>query len=299
MQINTNPAPLQQQLQEDLQAEQKRIRKRILFRVISYGLLIGWVIITMIPLYWMFISSFRDTAISASFRPEWFPSNMSISTYIRFLTTTDAIRWLLNSLYVSTILTISNVIFASLAGYAFAKLKFPGRNTIFWVLLATMMIPAQVTLIPVYIMVVNVFNLGNTYTAIMLPMIVSVGNIFLMKQYMSTLPSTLIDAARIDGCSELRVFRKVILPISKPGLAVLAIFTFVATWNEFFWPFLVTQSSSMRTIQVGLASFKFQDATDYGALMAGSVLAALPMFILFFALQRYFLQGITIGAVKG
>lgn len=299
MQTSPQPISRQSQLEADLKIEQKRIRKRNLFRFISYAILIFWVVVTLIPLYWMVITSFRDTALSAAFRAEWFPSNMSMATYIRFLTKTDAIRWLMNSLFVSSVLTISNVVFASLAGYAFAKLRFPGRNTIFWILLATMMIPAQVTLIPVYIMVVNVFGLVDTYLAIMLPMLVSVGNIFLMKQYMSTLPSTLIDAARIDGCSELRVFRKVILPISKPGLAVLAIFTFVSTWNEFFWPFLVTQSSSMRTIQVGLASFKFQDATDYGALMAGSVLAALPMFILFFALQRYFLQGITIGAVKG
>ncbi|WP_417900944.1 carbohydrate ABC transporter permease [Bacillus sp. CSS-39] len=247
----------------------------------------------------MVISSFRDTTISASFKPEWFPSKVTLATYIRFLTETDAVRWLMNSLFVSSVLTLSNVVFSSLAGYAFAKLSFPGRKTIFWLLLGTMMIPAQVTLIPVYIMVVNIFGLVDTYLAIMLPMFTVVGNIFLMKQYMSTLPTTLIQAARIDGCSEFGIFRKVILPISKPGVAVLAIFTFVSTWNEFFWPFLVTQSSSMRTIQVGLASFKFQDATDYGAMMAGSVLAALPMFILFFALQRYFLQGITIGAVKG
>ncbi|UAL49462.1 carbohydrate ABC transporter permease [Sutcliffiella horikoshii] len=267
--------------------------------MISYSILILWVIITIIPLYWMLISSFRDTTVSVSFKPEWFPSEVTLATYIRFLTETDALRWLFNSIFVSSVLTLSNVIFSSLAGYAFAKLRFPGRNTIFWLLLGTMMIPAQVTLIPVYIMIVNVFGLVDTYLAIMLPMFTVVGNIFLMKQYMSTLPTTLIQAARIDGCSEIGIFRKIILPISKPGVAVLAIFTFVSTWNEFFWPFLVTQSSSMRTIQVGLASFKFQDATDYGAMMAGSMLAALPMFILFFALQRYFLQGITIGAVKG
>lgn len=282
-----------------IKKEKARNRRKKVYSVVSYGILFLWVILTIIPLYWMLISSFRDTTASVSFRPEWFPSKLTLATYIRFLTETDALRWLFNSLFVSSVLTLSNVIFSSLAGYAFAKLRFPGRDTIFWLLLGTMMIPAQVTLIPVYIMIVNVFGLANTYLAIMLPMFTVVGNIFLMKQYMSTLPSTLIQAARIDGCSEFGIFRKVILPISKPGVAVLAIFTFVATWNEFFWPFLVTQSSSMRTIQVGLASFKFQDATDYGAMMAGSVLAALPMFILFFALQRYFLQGITIGAVKG
>lgn len=282
-----------------LKKEKQRNRKKKIYSFVSYAILLFWVVLTIIPLYWMVISSFRDTTVSVSFRPEWFPSQLTLSTYIRFLTETDALRWLFNSLFVSSVLTLTNVIFSSLAGYAFAKLKFPGRNTIFWILLSTMMIPAQVTLIPVYIMIVNIFGLVDTYLAIMLPMFTVVGNIFLMKQYMSTLPTTLIQAARIDGCSEFGIFRKVILPISKPGVAVLAIFTFVSTWNEFFWPFLVTQSSSMRTIQVGLASFKFQDATDYGAMMAGSVLAALPMFILFFALQRYFLQGITIGAVKG
>nr|WP_244951549.1 carbohydrate ABC transporter permease [Sutcliffiella horikoshii] len=282
-----------------LKKEKARNRKKKIYSVISYSILILWVIITIIPLYWMLISSFRDTTVSVSFKPEWFPSEVTLATYVRFLTETDALRWLFNSIFVSSVLTLSNVVFSSLAGYAFAKLRFPGRNTIFWLLLGTMMIPAQVTLIPVYIMIVNVFGLVDTYLAIMLPMFTVVGNIFLMKQYMSTLPTTLIQAARIDGCSEIGIFRKIILPISKPGVAVLAIFTFVSTWNEFFWPFLVTQSSSMRTIQVGLASFKFQDATDYGAMMAGSMLAALPMFILFFALQRYFLQGITIGAVKG
>ncbi len=273
--------------------------KRIGARVVSYAILLFWIVITLIPLYWMLVMSLKDTSMSASFSPEWFPKNPSVATYIRFFTETDAMRWLGNSLFISTVLTFTNVLFCSLAGYAFAKLRFPGRNTIFWMLLGTMMIPAQVTLIPVYIIVVNTLQLGNTYTAIMLPMFATVGNIFLMKQYMSTLPTTLIQAARIDGCSEWRIFYKIILPISKPGLAVLAIFTFVATWNEFFWPFLVTQTSSMRTIQIGLASFKFAEATDFGAMMAGSVIAALPMFILFFSLQKYFLQGITIGAVKG
>ncbi|MGV2805985.1 ABC transporter permease subunit, partial [Clostridium perfringens] len=160
---------------------------------------------------------------------------------------------LFNSLLISSILTVTNVFLASLAGYAFAKLKFPGNKAVFWVLLSTMMIPAQVTLIPLYILMIDVFDLGNTYTAILLPCIVSVGNIFLMKQYMSSLPTSLIHAARIDACGEFGIFWKVILPMAKPGLAVLAIFTFVASWNDFFWPFLVTNSTEMRTIQVGLA----------------------------------------------
>jgi multiple sugar transport system permease protein len=258
-----------------------------------------WALITVIPLYWMTIGSFQDTLSAAIFKPQMIPDIWSVAPYERFFGKTSAFRWLFNSLVVSFIVTVTNLFFASLAGYAFAKLKFPGRNSIFWVLLGTMMIPAQVTLIPLYVLIMNVFNLGDTYTAIVIPAICTVGNIFLMKQYMSTLPTSLIHAARIDACSEFGIFYKVILPMAKPGLAVLAIFTFVAQWNEFFWPLLVTQSDSMRTIQVGLASFVFADTTDFGAIMAGATIGALPMFILFFSLQRYFLQGITIGAVKG
>lgn len=270
-----------------------------LFIGIAAAVLLLWVIITIIPLYWMMIGSFQDSQSSATFRPQMWPSIWSLAPYERFFTKTNAVRWLFNSLFVSAIITVTNLFFASLAGYAFAKLKFPGRDTIFWVLLGTMMIPAQVTLIPLYVLVINVFDLADTYTAIILPSIATVGNIFLMKQYMSTLPTSLIHAARIDACSEFGIFRKIILPMAKPGLAVLAIFTFVASWNDFFWPLLVTQSNEMRTIQVGLASFRFAEATDYGAIMAGATIGALPMIVLFFSLQKYFLQGITIGAVKG
>ncbi|NEW07844.1 carbohydrate ABC transporter permease [Paenibacillus sp. SYP-B3998] len=270
-----------------------------IFITIAAAILAVWVVITVIPLYWMVIGSVQDTQASATFQPKMFPDMWSSAPYERFFGKTLAWRWLLNSLIVSSVLTVTNLFFASMAGYAFAKLKFPGRNAIFWVLLSTMMIPAQVTLIPLYVLMINVFQLGDSYTAIILPTIVSVGNIFLMKQYMSTLPTSLIHAARIDACSEFGIFYKIILPMAKPGLAVLAIFTFVASWNDFFWPLLVTNSNEMRTIQVGLANFKFAESTDYGAIMAGASIGALPMMVLFFSLQRYFLQGITIGAVKG
>jgi multiple sugar transport system permease protein len=261
--------------------------------------LVIWGIVTIIPLYWMIVGSLQDTGLTGSFNPQWLPLHPTLASYARFFAATNVWQWTFNSLFVSSVVTVTNVLFASLAGYAFAKLKFPGQKQIFWTLLATMMIPAQVTLIPLYILMINVFQLGDTYTVMILPSVVSVSNIFLMKQYMSTLPSSLIDAARIDACSEFGIFWKVILPMSKPGLAVLAIFTFVANWNDFFWPFLVTQSDTMRTLQVGLASFKFAESTDFGAMMAGATIAAVPMIVLFFALQRYFLQGITIGAVKG
>lgn len=274
-------------------------KSKVIMLIVASVILIVWSVLTIIPMYWMLIGSVQDTKSAASFIPKMIPDVLSVAPYERFFGKTNVMRWLFNSLLVSSILTVTNVFLASLAGYAFAKLKFPGNKAVFWVLLSTMMIPAQVTLIPLYILMIDVFDLGNTYTAILLPGIVSVGNIFLMKQYMSSLPTSLIHAARIDACGEFGIFWKVILPMAKPGLAVLAIFTFVASWNDFFWPFLVTNSTEMRTIQVGLASFVYADTTDFGALMAGATVAALPMMILFFSLQRYFLQGITIGAVKG
>lgn len=274
-------------------------RSKVIMLIVASVILVVWSVLTIIPMYWMLIGSVQDTKSAASFIPKMIPDVLSVAPYERFFGKTNVMRWLFNSLLISSILTVTNVFLASLAGYAFAKLKFPGNKAVFWVLLSTMMIPAQVTLIPLYILMIDVFDLGNTYTAILLPGIVSVGNIFLMKQYMSSLPTSLIHAARIDACGEFGIFWKVILPMAKPGLAVLAIFTFVASWNDFFWPFLVTNSAEMRTIQVGLASFVYADTTDFGALMAGATVAALPMMILFFSLQRYFLQGITIGAVKG
>jgi multiple sugar transport system permease protein len=276
-------------------------------RTFTYGLLALWGVFTVWPLYWMLTVALSDPNAAGTLSFTLIPKEVTIDSFKTFFRlgqltgpfNKDVFRWLFNSFLISSVVTLTNVFFASMTGYAFAKLKFPGKNTIFWTLMCTMMIPSQVTLIPLYVLVLNVFNMGNTYAAIILPSLCTVGNVFLMKQYMSSIPGTLIDAARIDACSEFGIYRKVILPLAKPGLAVLAIFTFVASWNDFFWPLLVTNTASMRTIQVGLASFKFQDSTQYGPMMAGAVVASIPMFILFFSLQKYFLQGITIGAIKG
>jgi multiple sugar transport system permease protein len=253
----------------------------------------------MIPLIWMLSSSFKDTQDIMSVPPQFIPLKPTLAAYRRIFQEGMMGRWLLNSLIVSGVVTVTNVFFASLAGYAFAKLRFPGKNTIFWVLLATIMIPGQVTLIPLYVLVVNTLHLENTYVGLIAPMIVDVGSIFLMKQYLTSLPGSLIDSARIDACGEFGIFWKIILPLAKPGLAVLAIFTFVAQWNSFFWPLLITNTDSMRTLQVGLATFRYQYTQDYGAMMAGAACSAVPMIILFLSLQKYFLRGITIGAIKG
>lgn len=282
--------------------EQKDLQRKVIKRIgliIIYLLLALWAVFTFVPLLWMLSSSFKDSSAITSVPPQLIPKSPTLDAYKRIFTVGGLGRWFLNSTIIAGVSTIINVFFASLAGYAFSKLRFPGRNTIFWVLLASIMIPGQVTLIPLYILVVDTFQMENTFAGIIVPGMVSVGSIFLMRQFMTSLPSSLIDAGKIDACSEFGIFWKIILPISKPGLAVLGIFTFVAHWNNFFWPFLVTNTNSMRTLQVGLTSFRFENLQDYGAMMAGAVCSALPMIIVFLALQKYFLQGITIGAVKG
>lgn len=282
--------------------EQKDLRRKLYKKIglaIVYILLGLWAVFTFVPLLWMLSSSFKDSSSITAVPPELIPSRPTLDAYIRIFTVGGLGRWFLNSVIVAGVSTVINIFFASLAGYAFSKLKFPGRNQIFWVLLSSMMIPGQVTLIPLYILVVNTLQLENTYIGLIVPGMVAVGSIFLMKQFMSSLPSSLIDAGRIDGCSEFGIFWKIIMPMSKPGLAVLGIFTFVAHWNNFFWPFLITNTNSMRTLQVGLTSFRFENMQDYGAMMAGAVCSAVPMIIVFLALQKYFLRGITIGAVKG
>ena len=208
-------------------------------------------------------------------------------------------KWLWNSFVVAAATVVSNVIFASMAGYAFAKVRFKGSKFLFFLILMAMMIPYQVTQVPLYILFVNKFKMTNTFTALILPGCVTSYNIFLSKQFFSGIPTSLIENAKVEGATQFRIFRSIILPLSKTVLAVMAINTFMGNWNTFFWPFLVTSKESMYTIQVGLKTFKFANGTLLSPMMAGATISALPMFVLFFSLQKYFLEGVTIGAVKG
>lgn len=178
------------------------------------------------------------------------------------------------------------------------KKKFLGREVIFWLFLATVMIPADVIIIPVFLMIVKL-KLMNTFWAMIIPFLFSPFGIFLIRQFTQTLPDDLLSAAKIDGCSEFGVYWRIILPLSKPGLAVLGIATFMGSWNSFLWPLIVLVQEKMYTLPVGLSLLQQQFYTDYGLLMAGATIAALPMFFVFFAFQKYFIRGITIGALKG
>lgn len=270
----------------------------LVVRVTAYLILFAGAIASLLPLYWMITGSFKETASQMQMPPEWFPVHPTFENYKTLFRRAPVVRWFINSAVIASVLTGTNLLFNSLAGYAFAKKDFPGKNAIFWMIISTMMVPGQVTLVPLFIMMTKL-HLVNTFTGIMLPGVAGAFGLFLMKQFMQTLPSELIDAARIDGCSEWSTFYRVMLPLAKPALAVLGIFVFIGQWNNFVWPLIMTNSKEMRTLQVGLATLRQEHLTDWGLLMSGATLAALPMIIIFFAFQRYFMTGLTIGATKG
>lgn len=258
------------------------------------------VLTTLFPIYYMTMSSFGAPVESGASSYSLFMKNPTFASYKFFFDYSKySLRWIFNSFVVAGAVTLSNVIFATAAGYAFGKLHFRGNRVLFSVLLVAMMIPYQVTQVPLYILVVNVLKMDNTYTALIAPGLVSAYNVFLAKQFIGSLPTEIIEAAKIEGCNQFTLLSRIIMPLSKTVMAVMAINTFMNSWNTFFWPFLVTKTESMQTIQVGLKNFSFANTTYFAPMMAGATVSALPMFILFFALQKYFLEGVTVGAVKG
>lgn len=275
------------------------------YRQIIRNTLIGFIlflfaIVIVFPVYYMIISSFGPATEAGGASYTLIPKNFSLDSYRFFFEFSKySFRWILNSLLVASVATISNVILASLAGYAFAKMRFPGCKVLFFVLMVAMMVPYQVTQIPLYMLVVNTLKLNDTYVALIAPTFITCYNVFLAKQFFTSLPTSIIEAAKIEGCSQLMIVWKVVLPLSKTVLAVMAIMTFMGEWNTFFWPFLISNHESMQTIQVGLKNFSFANTTYFAPMMAGATISALPMFVLFFVLQKYFLEGVMVGAVKG
>ena len=273
---------------------------RVIRNVLMGLVLFFFAAVVLFPLVYMLAWSFGPAQEAASSSYAIFPKTWSLDSYKYFFQSNQySVKWLWNSFVVAAATVVSNVVFASMAGYAFAKIHFKGSKFLFFLILMAMMIPYQVTQVPLYILFVNKFKMTNTYAALILPGCVTSYNIFLAKQFFSGIPTALIENAKVEGASQFRIFRSIILPLSKTVLAVMAINTFMGNWNTFFWPFLVTSKDSMYTIQVGLKTFKFANGTMLSPMMAGATISALPMFVLFFSLQKYFLEGVTIGAVKG
>lgn len=266
-------------------------------RFMLYAVLIISSILMIIPFYWSVGTSLKLEQFVFSSPPQWIPSPITLANYIHVLTRIPFLRYFANSVIVSLVTTLGHVFFDTLAAYAFAKLTFPGRDKIFFIMLLALMVPFQVNLIPLY-KIMATLHWTDTYLALIVPNLTSIFGIFLMRQFMMTIPNELLDAARIDGCSEFGVFRKVALPLALPGIATLIIFTFMGTWNDFLWPRIVTKTESLYTLPVGLAQLQMKNTSNVAQIMAGTVLTALPMIIVFLFMQRQFIEGMTAGALK-
>jgi len=277
-------------------------------RLISVVLLTLSAITFLLPLYWMFSGSFKLQTVTMAIPPELIPSNPTLENWQRLFTGPWPIwRWVLNSIVVSGITVILVLIISSTTGYGFGKKKFPGSNVLFFILLMTMFLPNQVMLIPLFILVRR-FHLTSTllgtYFAMAMPMISSPFGIFLIKQFCASIPDELLDAARIDGASEWRIFTDIVLPTIKPAIASLAIFTFNQSWNFFMWHMVIASDKSQYTLPVGIAIMSKTPAsgkmiTDIGVTMAGGTFGAAFMILFFIAFQKYFIRGIMVGAIKG
>jgi multiple sugar transport system permease protein len=260
--------------------------------------LIAFGVVAMFPLLWMVSTSLKPSGTIYQYPPQFFPKNPSLKGYVTLFQQPDFPVWFKNSIIVTGFTVVLNLVISAAAGYAFAKTRFPGRQFLFVLILATLMIPSFSVLIPLFAMIVR-WGIPNTYLALILPQIASPVGIFLLKQYTETIPDELIDAARIDGSGVFRIFVGVIVPLVTPALAAAAIFASLNAWNAFFWPLIASSTARMRTLPVGLAIFQGQYRSEWALICAGSFMTLLPALILYIALQRYFVQGIAMTGLKG
>ena len=265
--------------------------------LLVHGALIAGAVATLTPLVWMVSASFMPEGEANSLVPHFLPSRVTLAHYITLFSRLDLGRHLMASLLVSGAATLSSVLFNAMAGYAFGKLRFPGRERIFKGLLLMLSIPSQVAVLPLFLLLKSM-GFVNTYWGVVIPSMSSIFGIFLVRQYVRSIPDDLLDAARIDGAGELRIFWSIVLPVCRPVLATLAIFTFMGTWNDFMWPLVILTDASKYTLPVALANLSGEHVQDTELMMAGSVLTILPVLLLFLALQRVYVEGIVAGGVK-
>ncbi|TXH67449.1 MAG: carbohydrate ABC transporter permease [Lysobacteraceae bacterium] len=255
-------------------------------------------LLSLTPLFWMLSVSFMARGGASHFPPPLLPAEPTLENYRELFARIGMGGYFLNSLLIAGAITLLSLLINTLAGYAFAKLRFSGRDAIFRGLLAALVIPAQVAMLPLFLMMKQM-GLVNSYAGVVVPALASVFGIFLVRQYARSIPDELIEAARIDGASEWRIFFAIVLPMLKPVLVTLAIFTFMGSWNDFMWPLIVLTDQHNYTLPVALAALSREHIQDVEMMMAGAVLTVLPVLLLFLLLQRYYIQGLLLGSVKG
>ena len=267
-------------------------------RALKYLVLVGGAFLMVFPFIWMIIASLMTAGEIQMRPPVWLPASPQFSNYSELAESIPIVRLYFNSLFTSGVIVLGVLLSSSLAGFAFAKYRFPGRELLFYLILATMMIPFFVTLIPVFF-IVRQLGWIDSYQGLVVPGLTSAYGIFLMRQFMITVPDELIDAARIDGASEPMIYWRIVMPLVKPALATLGTFTFIGAWNNFLWPLLVLNSRELFTLPLGINSLRSLYADNTNLLMAGTAVAVLPMLLLFVFLQRYFIKGIALTGLKG
>jgi ABC-type glycerol-3-phosphate transport system permease component len=263
----------------------------------AYLVLTIFSLIAVLPLVYLLSPSFRKSVELFNYPPEWIPHSLYTGNFGFILNDTNYLRWGLNTLIVATCVTAITVFIDAMAGYAFARLSFPGRTVIFVLIISTLMIPVAVLIAPLYL-TMKYLGLINTYPGLILPMVVSPLGVFMMRQFISTLPPGLYEAARLDGASEWKVFWKIVLPLIKPALVVLGIFTFMFQWVNFLWPLVATTTDDMRVLTVGIATLQGQFVTDWGKITAAAVMTMIPVVIIFLIFQRWFVRASMAGALK-
>jgi multiple sugar transport system permease protein len=284
------------------------------YKVISLIILIILAILFVFPLYWIVTGAFKTGADINSTTPVWFPTQWVLTNFEKLFskrsaplfqigslvgpTVPGAIRWLINTVFMAVAAMVLTCVTASMAGYALAKKRFIGRGILFSLIVCAMALPKQVTLIPM-IKEMSALGLYDNIWAVIIPTVGWPFGVFLMKQFSESIPGEMLEAARIDGASEARTFTQIVVPMIKPGIGALAIFTFINSWNDYFMQLIMLTSSSNLTISLGIATMQAENSTDYGLIMAGAALASVPIIIVFLIFQKYFTQGITMGAVKG
>jgi multiple sugar transport system permease protein len=260
-------------------------------------LTIGFVAVVT-PFVWMILGSFKGESELRQVPPTWWPETPTLDNYRQLFAKESFLRYFLNSTVVALIVTVGNLIFCSMVGYALAKLTFRGKKLVFGLVMGTLLLPGMVTFVPLFVLVANM-GLVDSYPGLILPFLVTPFGVFLMRQFIVGLPDDLLDAGRVDGASELRIFRQIILPLCGPGLATLGILTFLGSWNNFLWPLVVAQTQDHYTLPVALALFSTgQNVTNYGLLLAGATVVVAPIVIVFLILQRRFIEGIATTGIK-
>lgn len=270
------------------------MRRRRIVLLLALGVI---AVLAVAPLLWMLSLSLMPTGEANAFPPRLLPTRVTFEHYRTLFTRMDMWRYVANSAFLASTVTLISVLLNGMAGYAFAKLRFRGRDGLYRALAGALVIPGQVTMLPLFLMVKQL-GLVNTWAGAMIPWLASIFGIFLVRQYAFSIPEDLIDAARVDGASEWRIFRSIVVPVIRPILLTLAVFTFMGAWNDFLWPLIVLSNDQRYTLPVALANLSLEHVQDTELMMAGAVLTVLPVLVLFLAMQRYYMDGITAGSVK-